>query len=117
MLELNAQVQGAFVKYLLLLTAGWVSFLILGTAQADQSTACVNGGQIRVLELDYAVEGQKLPCQVIYKKGFESEVLWKASGQAGFCEAKLAEFLEKQKEWGWRCTVMDMSVLGEIKNN
>ena len=82
-------------------------------AWADQNIVCVNGSQIRVLVLDYAVEGQKLPCEVIYRKGLESEVLWSATGSAGFCEAKLAEFLQKQKTWGWKCTVMDMSVLGE----
>jgi len=88
-----------------------VGLLMFAQARADESIACVSGNQIRVLVLGYAVEGQKLPCQVIYKKGLESEVLWSATGQAGFCEAKLAEFLDKQKEWGWRCTVMDMSVL------
>lgn len=92
----------------------FISLLLLfGRAWADESTACVSGNQIRVLVLDYTVEGQKLPCQVIYRKGLESEVLWSATGSAGFCEAKLAEFLDKQKEWGWTCTVMDMSVLSE----
>lgn len=92
----------------------WLLLIVLfmhAQAWADASTACVNGSQIRVLVLDYAVDGQKLPCQVIYKKGLESEVLWSATGSAGFCEAKLAEFLQKQKAWGWRCTLMDMSVL------
>lgn len=94
------------MKWLLL-----IGVLINTSAWADENIACVNGSQIRVLVLDYTLEGQKLPCQVIYHKGVESQLLWKASGQAGFCEAKLAEFLEKQKEWGWSCRVMDMSVL------
>ena len=98
------------MKYVLL-----VGLLMCGHAWADKHTACVSGNQIRVLVLDYAVDGQQLPCQVIYKKQLESEVLWSATGQAGFCEAKLAEFLHKQAEWGWRCKAMDMSVLDALR--
>lgn len=92
-----------------------IGLLISGPALADQNIACVSGTQIRVLVLDYVTQGQKLPCQVIYKKGLDSEVLWNATGQVGFCEAKLAEFLDKQAAWGWTCTAMDMSVLKEAE--
>ena len=31
------------------------------------------------------------------------QVLWRATNEAGYCEARAEEFLEKLESWGWQC--------------
>ena len=55
----------------------------------------------------YTEPGKTVPCEVHYFKDTEapgeSEVLWSAEAQAGFCEQKAAEFVAKLQGWGWQC--------------
>ena len=51
--------------------------------------------------------GVTVPCEVHYFKDTEmpgeSQVLWTATTEAGYCESKAEEFLAKLREWGWDC--------------
>jgi len=51
--------------------------------------------------------GVAVPCEVHYYKDTEvpgeGQVLWRASNDAGYCEAKAAEFFEKLRGMGWTC--------------
>ncbi|WMS87045.1 hypothetical protein [Pleionea litopenaei] len=76
----------------------------------NQSTVCSFGENTRKIELVYPNQTE-LPCEVHYTKGEETKVLWKASGETGFCEAKYASFVEKQVSWGFSCK--DMSTKAE----
>ena len=51
--------------------------------------------------------GMTLPCEVHYYKDTEapgeSQVLWSAQAQEGYCEAKTEEFVARLQGWGWSC--------------
>ncbi len=54
-----------------------------------------------------AEPGQAVPCEVHYYKVTENpgedQVLWSAQNEAGYCEAKAAEFVERLRGLGWTC--------------
>ena len=51
--------------------------------------------------------GVSVPCEVHYYKVTEVPgedlVLWSAQNEAGYCEARAAEFVEKLRSMGWTC--------------
>lgn len=51
--------------------------------------------------------GVPVPCEVHYYKDSETpgakQVLWTATSEAGYCEARTEEFVAKLREWGWVC--------------
>ena len=59
----------------------------------------------------YTEPGVTVPCEVHYFKDTEapgdSEVLWSAQAQEGFCEQKATEFVAKLEGWGWDCGAGD----------
>jgi hypothetical protein len=67
---------------------------------------CTHGDLVRRVEI-YTEPGKTVPCEVHYFKDTEapgeSEVLWSAETQAGFCEQKATEFVAKLQGWGWEC--------------
>lgn len=72
-------------------------------ALADETYTCTHGDKQRVIEIKYDVAGQSVPCEVHYTKDTGTQRLWRAEGQAGYCESKTAEFIAKQEGWGWSC--------------
>lgn len=87
------------MKYLMI---GAALFSGASLAVDNHTTLCVFGGNERKIEIVYP-EGTELPCEVQYTKNGEMSVLWNAKGEIGYCEAKAAEFVEKQQGWGWEC--------------
>ena len=71
-------------------------------ASSGDRTVCSHGNQTRIIEVKYTGEGQ-IPCEVHYTKDSGSQVLWSAQTEGGYCEQKAAEFVEKQRGWGWEC--------------
>jgi hypothetical protein len=71
-------------------------------AADNQVIHCQSGEAVRVIEVAYP-QGTELPCEVQYTKDGETQVLWRASTEAGYCEDKAAQFAEKQRGWGWQC--------------
>jgi len=49
--------------------------------------------------------GLLLPCEVLYEKSEPQEIdtLWKAKNQAGYCEKKAKQFVQKFEAKGWDC--------------
>ncbi|SDI44010.1 hypothetical protein SAMN04488540_101409 [Ferrimonas sediminum] len=64
---------------------------------------CSNGQNERRIQVIYP-KGAPLPCEVHYIKGSDSQVLWRANNESGYCDARAAEFAEKQKEMYFPCT-------------
>ncbi len=86
-------------------------------ALAETATVCTNGNMERKIEVVY-LGADTVPCEVHYTKDGHTEVLWSAQAEEGYCEAKAAEFVEKQQAWGWECVVSgadmsDPSVMSE----
>lgn len=90
---------------LVALPAFGFSTLAAANVLQDQSFLCSHPevDQKRVIELSYLSEDKAVPCEVKYTKGSDSKVLWSAQAEEGYCEAKLAAFVEKQTSWGWQC--------------
>lgn len=89
---------GATLMLLLLLLAA-------GPAAADP-TLCTYGAMERTIEVVYETPGEAVPCEVVYDKLTEGgrTVPWRARNEAGFCEARAAELVEKLEANGWACT-------------
>ncbi len=73
-------------------------------AFADE--VCAQGELTRTVRIVYADPGQAVPCEVLYEKSQEggTQTLWRARNEAGYCEARAKEFVEKLKTMGWSCT-------------
>lgn len=79
-------------------------------AQDSGKYQCTFGELVRRVEI-YAEPGVTVPCEVHYYKDTEapgeSQVLWSAQSQAGYCEEKATEFVAKLQGWGWECAASD----------
>jgi len=73
-------------------------------SSTDQTYVCSLNNQERVIELKYPM-GTPTPCLVNYSKEGDTQTLWRAQNQQGYCEEKAQEFVSKQEGWGWRCTI------------
>jgi hypothetical protein len=77
---------------LLLLPAATVLF-------ANETTVCTLNNSERIIDLTSTDSG----CEVRYTKGGETKTLW-SSPRAEYCAPHAADFIEKQKGWGYQCT-------------
>ena len=69
------------------------------------ATECTRGELTRIVAVVYSEPGQPVPCEVVYEKPpqLETQTLWRAVNEAGYCEARAAEFVEKLRDLGWQC--------------
>lgn len=90
-----------------------VPIIIAGTlgawpALADLERTCTLGATVRMVEVRYAGDPGRPPCEVVYTKETEApgreEVLWTATRDAGFCEAKADELAALLERNGWSCS-------------
>ena len=88
-----------------------VSFGMLATAtafaQGGDRWECTMGGLLRRVEIFYE-PGGLVPCEVHYIKETEApdserQVLWRAENEAGYCEARMREFVQRLQSLGWQC--------------
>jgi hypothetical protein len=86
--------------------SGCVASLLVSSPGIARSLEyqCARGLVIRNIVVEYQVFGQQVPCRVLYDKPSQiPRVLWKARAQAGFCESKADQLLEKLDRSGWCC--------------
>jgi hypothetical protein len=92
-------------KYLYVFIATLLPGLVV--AQGSTSYQCSFENLQRRIEI-LTEPGVTVPCEVHYYKDSESpgdkQVLWTASSEEGYCEAKTIEFVAKLREWGWQCS-------------
>ena len=81
-----------------------VLMLAAGSLFADPNE-CRLGDLARSVEVVYSSPGQAVPCEVLYRKATEGtlETLWRATNEAGYCEARADEFIKRLEGWGWTC--------------
>ena len=89
-------------KTLLISTCLFAGISTSAVAIEDITTVCVNGSNIRIVEVIYPGESA-VPCEVQYTKKAGTQTLWTAKESVGFCESQAAKLVEKQKNWGWTC--------------
>lgn len=66
-------------------------------------TVCKHGKSERKVEVAYAEQGKKVPCEVKYTKDGSTTTLWTATAKEGFCEEKATGFIGKFVEQGYDC--------------
>jgi len=78
----------------------------LSTAQAPHNYQCTYGDLQRRVEILYET-GVTVPCEVHYYKDTEApgetQVLWRALNEAGYCEKMAESFIGKLRDLGWTC--------------
>lgn len=74
---------------------------------------CQKDDQERIIEVEYLKEDSRVPCQVNYTKYGKSEKLWSAINVLDYCEDKAAAFVDKQKSWGWQCTLKNPAPIND----
>lgn len=69
-------------------------------------TECRQGELTRSVEIVYANPDSAVPCEVMYAKPAAGtiEMLWQAMNEAGYCEARAEEFINKLESMGWQCS-------------
>ena len=81
-------------------------------AQGQTSYQCTMGELTRRVEIMHET-GVTVPCEVHYYKDTEAagerQVLWRATNEEGYCEAKTTEFVAKLSGMGWDCGAGSMS--------
>lgn len=83
-------------------------FLLSFSLPAWSVTECSQGELTRTVAVVYTDPGQPVPCEVLYEKPTEQQTmtLWRAQNEAGYCEARAADFVEKLVDLGWQCVEM-----------
>lgn len=78
----------------------------VAVAQDAGKFQCTHGDLVRRVEV-YTEPGVTVPCEVHYYKDTEApdetQVLWSAQAQEGYCAEKAEEFVAKLQGWGWSC--------------
>jgi hypothetical protein len=78
----------------------------IASAQDTGKYQCTHGDLSRRVEI-YTEPGVTVPCEVHYYKDTEApgetQVLWSAQAQEGYCKQKAEEFVAKLQGWGWSC--------------
>ena len=75
-------------------------------AAANTSSQCSLGEISRNIDIVYSHPGQPVPCEVLYDKRSEGgglATLWRAQNEAGYCEARAAEFIARLEAMGYTC--------------
>jgi hypothetical protein len=91
------------MKNNILKTIAFVIIIGAGNVYADETIICTDGQQERMISIIYQDQDAKVPCDVEYTKDGQTETLWHAENEFGYCEEKAEEFIQKLTEWGWRC--------------
>ena len=93
-----------------LLIAALAALPAAAIAETGAQYQCTVGDLVRRVEIMYET-GMTLPCEVHYFKDTEapgqSQVLWRAMNEQGYCENKVGAFIEKLESSGWTCTGED----------
>ena len=92
----------------ILIVLGMTLFPLALFAQVPGKYQCSIDELTRRIEILHE-PGVTVPCEVHYFKDTEMpgevQVLWSASTEEGYCEAKAAELVQKLEDMGWTCWV------------
>ena len=84
-----------------------VAVSILAARVQGEEYHCRRGDLVRRIEVQFADDADRLPCQVMYWRNAASSerprVPWNADHQLEFCLAKAREMVERLRSAGWGC--------------
>jgi hypothetical protein len=92
---------------LVLAALGLVMISIPAGRAQDQEYHCRRGDLVRRVEVQFADDADRLPCQVLYWRETEGSarprVPWTADHQLEFCSRKAREMVDSLEGAGWTC--------------
>jgi hypothetical protein len=93
-----------------LATLGFVAASVITVEAWGEEFQCQRGEQVRRVEVQFADDADRLPCEVVYWRDTEapgqSETLWNAQNQLDYCRDKAREMVERLESGGWACDAM-----------
>jgi hypothetical protein len=92
----------------LILAASSVTAAMVAAASASsEEYQCRRGDMVRRVEVQFAGDADRLPCQVVYwrdtERPGEKQVPWNAKNEIEFCTGKAREMVERLQSSGWTC--------------
>jgi hypothetical protein len=92
---------------LILAALSLVAASILAARAHGEEFHCRRGDQVRRIEVQFADDTDRLPCQVVYWRNTESKerprVPWNADHERAFCINKAREMVDQLQSAGWTC--------------
>ena len=92
---------------LVLATLGLLAVSSLAVRAQSEEYHCRRGDLARRIEVQFADDADRLPCQVLYWRDIESSerprVPWNADHELEFCLAKAREIVDRLESAGWNC--------------
>jgi len=81
------------------------AFFLFGASLvfANQTHTCIHRSTDRFISVVYENLESKLPCEVQYTRRNQTQTVFWADKELGFCEKKAMELVQKHKKWGWKC--------------
>lgn len=80
---------------------------ILAAPAQSEEYHCRRGDLLRRIEVQFADDADRLPCQVVYWRDTERpgqpRIPWNAENQLEFCTQKAREMVERLQSAGWAC--------------
>ncbi len=91
----------------LIILAACLTSPLFAVETTSTMVECSKSSVVRKIEVTRTNNGTSESCEVIYHKpseGAQSNTIWSADLQKGYCDEKAAGFVQKQESWGFACT-------------
>ena len=83
--------------------------LVSATSKAEINYICLSEGEERKISVVYTYPDSPVPCEVTYEKYGQTQSLWRAQSEVGYCELQAEIFVDKQRGWGWDCEQLTLT--------
>jgi hypothetical protein len=94
-------------RALLLAMLGVITLSTLAARAQSEEFQCRRGDQVRRIEVQFADDADRLPCQVVYWRDAAAQerprVPWTADHERAFCVNKAREMVDRLQSAGWTC--------------
>jgi hypothetical protein len=92
---------------LILATLGLTAAPVVAAPTNSEEYHCRRSDLVRRVEVQFADDADRLPCQVVYWRDTErpgdKQIPWNAKNQVEFCTGKAREMVEHLQRDGWSC--------------
>jgi hypothetical protein len=90
-----------------LATLGFVAASVITVEAWGEEFQCQRGEQVRRVEVQFADDADRLPCEVDYWRDTaapgQSETLWHPHNPLDYCRDKAREMVDRLESGGWAC--------------
>lgn len=90
-----------------LATLSFLAVSVIAAGAVAEEFQCQRGELVRRIEVRFADDADRLPCEVIYWRDSEApgqpQSLWNAEHQLDYCQDRAREMVEQLENAGWAC--------------